>query len=143
MRTTPWLSPADEQKQLVVPPGFEIQLVAAEPDIHKPLNMAFDERGRLWLTCTLEYPYAAPPDRAARDSIKVLEDTDGDGRFEKITTFADGLNIPIGIYPYKRRRASPSAFRTSGTSRTPTATASATSGQSSTARSTTPATRTA
>jgi putative heme-binding domain-containing protein len=101
VRTTPWLSPADEQKAFKLPPGFEINLVAAEPDIQKPLNMAFDERGRIWLTCTVEYPYAAPPDRSAKDSIRVLEDTDGDGRFEKVTVFADGLNIPMGIYPCK------------------------------------------
>ena len=101
VRTTPWLSPADEQKAFQLPPGFEIQLVAAEPDIQKPLNMAFDERGRIWLTCTVEYPYAAPLDRPGRDSIRILEDTDGDGRFEKMTLFADGLNIPIGIYPWK------------------------------------------
>src|SRR5207247_481636 len=101
VRTTPRLSPAEEQKQFKLPPGFEINLVAAEPDIQKPLNMNFDERGRIWLTCTVEYPYAAPPDRPGKDSIRVLEDTDGDGRFEKVTTFADGLNIPIGIYPWK------------------------------------------
>jgi putative heme-binding domain-containing protein len=101
VRVTPWLSPADEQKAFKLPPGFEINLVAAEPDIQKPLNMAFDERGRIWLTCSVEYPYAAPLDKPARDSIRVLEDTDGDGRYEKMTVFADGLNIPIGIYPYK------------------------------------------
>jgi putative heme-binding domain-containing protein len=101
VRTTPWLSPADEQKAFKLPPGFEINLVAAEPDIQKPLNMAFDERGRIWLTNTIEYPYAAPPDRPGQDTIKILEDTDGDGRFEKVTTFADGLNIPMGIYPWK------------------------------------------
>ena len=101
VRTTPWLKPEDEQKAFKLPPGFEIQLVAAEPDIQKPLDMAFDERGRIWLTCSVEYPYAAPLDKPGRDSIRVLEDTDGDGRFEKIHTFADGLNIPIGIYPWK------------------------------------------
>jgi len=101
VRPTPWLSPADEQKLFKLPPGFEIQLVAAEPDIQKPLNMAFDERGRIWLTSTVEYPYAAPAGRPGKDSIRVLEDTDGDGRFEKMTVFADGLNIPIGIYPWK------------------------------------------
>src|SRR6266567_1686824 len=84
VRTTPWLSPADEQKAFKLPPGFEINLVAAEPEIQKPLNMAFDERGRIWLTCTVEYPYAAPLDKPGRDSVRVLEDTDGDGRFEKV-----------------------------------------------------------
>lgn len=101
VRTTPWLSPEDEQKAFKLQPGFEISLVAAEPDIQKPLNMQFDEQGRIWLTCTVEYPYAAPSDRPAKDSIRVLEDTDGDGRFEKVTVFAEGLNIPMGIYPWK------------------------------------------
>lgn len=101
VRTTPWLSPDDEQKAFKLPDGFSINLVAAEPDIQKPLNMQFDERGRIWLTCSVEYPYAAPGDRPAKDSIRVLEDTDGDGKFEKMTIFADGLNIPIGIYPWK------------------------------------------
>lgn len=101
MRTTPWLSPADEQKQFRVPDGFTVTLVAAETEIQKPLNMAFDERGRIWLACTVEYPYAAPLDKPAKDSIRILEDTDHDGRFEKVTIFAEGLNIPIGIYPWK------------------------------------------
>jgi putative heme-binding domain-containing protein len=101
VRTTPWLSPADERKTFKLPPGFEINLVAAEPEIQKPLNMQFDEQGRIWLTCTVEYPYAAPSDRPGKDSIRVLEDTDGDGRFEKVTIFAEGLNIPMGIYPWK------------------------------------------
>jgi putative heme-binding domain-containing protein len=101
VRTTPWLKPEDEQKTFRLPPGFEIQLVAAEPDLMKPMNMAFDARGRLWVTVTQEYPYPAPTNRPARDAIKILEDTNGDGRADKITTFVDGLNIPIGIYPYR------------------------------------------
>ena len=101
VRTTPHLSPAEEQKTFTLPPGFEIQLFAAEPDISKPLNMAFDNRGRLWITNTVEYPYAAPDDRPGRDSIRILEDTDGDGRADKISTFADELNIPIGLLPYQ------------------------------------------
>ena len=63
---------AEEQKALHVPPGFEIQLVAAEPDIHKPLNLAFDDRGRLWVTDTVEYPYPAPQGTRPRDSVKIL-----------------------------------------------------------------------
>ena len=101
VRTTPHLSPAAEQDSFTLPPGFEIQLFASEPDIFKPLKMAFDERGRLWLTNTVEYPYAAPADRPGRDRIRILEDTDGDGRADKFTTFADGLNIPMGLYPYR------------------------------------------
>ncbi len=104
VRPTDPLSPADEQKALLVPDGFEVQFVAAEPDIFKPMNMAFDERGRMWITDSLEYPWAAPLDKPARDSVKILHDTDGDGRADVIKTFADGLNIPIGIYPYPSRK---------------------------------------
>ena len=91
--------PADEQKTFRLPPGFEIQLVAAEPDIHKPLNLAFDDRGRLWVTDTVEYPYPPPPGQQSRDSVKILEDFAPDGLARKITTFASGLVIPIGVLP--------------------------------------------
>jgi putative heme-binding domain-containing protein len=101
IRNTEPLTPKEEQASFVLPPGFEIQLVAAEPDIAKPLNMAFDARGRLWVTSSEEYPIAAPQIRKPKDTIKILEDTTGDGRADKITTFADGLNIPMGLYPYK------------------------------------------
>lgn len=100
VRTTEPLSPADELKSFHLPPGFEIQLFASEPDIQKPLNMAFDAKGRLWVTGSREYPYPVPLDKPSRDTIRILEDTDGDGKADKITTFAEGLNIPIGLYPY-------------------------------------------
>jgi putative heme-binding domain-containing protein len=96
---TPHLSPDAEKKTFKLPPGFEVQLVAAEPDIHKPLNIAFDDQGRLWVSDTVEYPFAAKPGTKPRDTVKVLEDFGPDGRARKITTFADGLNIPIGILP--------------------------------------------
>jgi hypothetical protein len=101
VRPTEPLSPAEEQKTFHLPPGFEVRLFASEPEILKPMNMAFDAKGRLWITESREYPYAAPTDRAGRDHVKILEDTNGDGRADKITTFADGLNIPIGLYPYR------------------------------------------
>jgi len=101
VRPTEWLSPEQEAESFRLPEGFQIELFASEPQISKPLNMAFDGRGRLWITDTVEYPYPAPPDRPGRDSVKVLEDTDGDGRADRITTFAEGLNIPIGLYPYE------------------------------------------
>ena len=101
VRTTQPLAPGEEGASFVVAQGFEVQLVASEPDIAKPMNMAFDARGRLWVSSSLEYPFAAPPDRKPRDTIKILEDTTGDGYADKITTFADGLNIPMGLYPYQ------------------------------------------
>ncbi len=92
-------SPDDEKKAFQLPPGFEAQLVASEPDINKPLNMAFDDRGRLWVTSTVEYPFPAKDGLKGRDCVKILEDFGPDGRARKVTTFADGLNIPIGVLP--------------------------------------------
>src|SRR5439155_20540747 len=92
-------TPEEERKSFHLPPGFAVELVAAEPAIIKPIQMNFDDRGRLWVTQSIEYPFAAPKDRKPRDTIKILEDTDGDGGADKITTFAGGLNIPIGVLP--------------------------------------------
>jgi putative heme-binding domain-containing protein len=97
-------SPADELKKFHLPPGFEVQLVAAEPDIHKPLNMEFDDRGRLWVSETIEYPFPKDPDNPNgpllnKDSVKILEDFGPDGKARKVTTFADKLDIPIGVLP--------------------------------------------
>src|SRR5438552_8512433 len=96
VRTTEPLAPAEELKAFRVPEGFEMQLVAAEPDLRKPMNMAFDAQGRLWLTESREYPFPAPLDKPARDTICVLEDFDEKGKARKVTIFAVGLNIPIG-----------------------------------------------
>jgi len=66
------------------------------------MNVAFDARGRLWMTQSREYPFPVlPVDKKGRDKIMVLEDFDATGRARKITTFVEGLNIPIGLYPYK------------------------------------------
>jgi len=101
VRPTPWQKPEDQQKSFRLPPGFEIQLVAAEPDINKPFNLAFDAQGRLWVTTSIEYPFAAATNKPGRDRIMIFEDFSPDGRARKVTPFADGLNIPIGIHPYK------------------------------------------
>ncbi len=101
IRPTDALTPEQERAALHLPPGFRVQLFAAEPEIQKPMNMQFDARGRLWVSGSTEYPYPVPADRPGRDSIRILEDTNHDGRADKVTTFVDGLSIPIGIYPYK------------------------------------------
>lgn len=100
VRPTAWRNPSDEQSGFHLPAGLEIELVASEPQIHKPMNMAFAADGSLWVTHTIEYPYAAPPDQPARDGVIVLRDRDGDGSLESVEPFITGLNIPIGILPY-------------------------------------------
>jgi putative heme-binding domain-containing protein len=113
VRETDALTPEQERTGLHVPPGFTVQLFASEPMINKPINMAFDTRGRLWVSSTVEYPYAADKSRwsdengtrvkDSRDAIKILADTDGDGKADKVTDFADGLNIPTGVLPWHKR----------------------------------------
>ena len=92
-------TPEQERAGFHLPPGFEAQLVASEPLINKPMNLAFDDRGRLWVTSTVEYPYPAKAGTKARDRVFVLDDFGPDGLARKVTTFADGLNIPIGVLP--------------------------------------------
>src|SRR4051794_14670777 len=72
-------SPEDERKALRLPEGFEIQLVASDPEIHKPMNIAFDDQGRLWLTSTVEYPFPVGPGQTGRDEVKILSDFGPDG----------------------------------------------------------------
>jgi putative membrane-bound dehydrogenase-like protein len=94
---SPALPPAEAQKKFVLPPGFEARLFAAEPDVVNPVAMTWDARGRLWILELYEYPLGAPPGTKPRDRIKILEDTDNDGRADKVTVFADGLNLATGL----------------------------------------------
>ncbi|MCA9053011.1 MAG: c-type cytochrome [Planctomycetaceae bacterium] len=107
------LSPEEQRARFHVPAGFEIQLVASDPDIGQPMNMNFDAQGRLWVTSSVEYPYPVagegvepreerwgnPEDRQPRDWVAVLSGIDDSGKPAQITRFAEGLNIPIGIIP--------------------------------------------
>ncbi|MFK7845104.1 MAG: PVC-type heme-binding CxxCH protein [Rhodothermales bacterium] len=91
------LSPAASIEQAFVEPGFHMELYAAEPEIINPIDMTWDERGRLWVVETIDYPNEFKPERKGLDRIKILEDTDGDGRADKSTIFAEGLNIPTSL----------------------------------------------
>lgn len=91
----PPLSAEEAVQKMVVPEGFSVQIVAKEPDVVNPVGMAIDEKGRFWITESFEYPRREPG--PGRDRVKVLEDTDGDGKVDKTTIFAEGLNIPSGI----------------------------------------------
>src|SRR5687768_12576354 len=94
---TPALTPEVAEKKFTVPPGFEVRLFAAEPMVVNPVAMTWDERGRLWIVELYEYPLGAKPGEKGRDNVKILEDTDNDGRADKVTVFADGLNLATGL----------------------------------------------
>ncbi|MFO1066659.1 MAG: PVC-type heme-binding CxxCH protein [Pirellulales bacterium] len=91
------LPPSDAVARVSVPRGFHAELFAAEPEIGKPLCTTWDERGRLWIAETIDYPNDLKPRGEGRDRIKICEDTDGDGRADKFTVFAEGLSIPTGL----------------------------------------------
>ena len=80
--------------------GFEIGMFADErdfPDLANPMQMTFDNKGRLWVCTMPTYPHYRPGDPLPDDKILILEDTDGDHRADKQTIFADGLHLPIGF----------------------------------------------
>lgn len=91
------LPPEASQQLIQVPPGFDLQLFASEPDIKTPIAGAWDEKGRLWIIETTDYPNQVRPDGKGNDVISILEDTDGDGKADSFKTFADSLNIPTSL----------------------------------------------
>ncbi len=112
-------TPEEAVKRMVVPDGFHVEVFAAEPMVRQPVSACFDERGRLWVVEYLQYPNPAglkpvtvdqylrteydkmpePPPRGARgaDRIKILEDTDGDGRADSVKVFVEGLNLASAL----------------------------------------------
>ena len=95
-------TPSEELAGFHLPEGFVAELVASEPEINKPMNIAFDDRGRLWVTSTVEYPYPVKDGKPARDRVVILSNFAEDGKARSVSTFADGLNIPIGLLPLGR-----------------------------------------
>src|SRR5438093_3916947 len=112
-------SPEEARARMVLPSGFHAEVFASEPMVRQPLSLTFDERGRAWIIEYLQYPNPAglkpvsvdqylrteydrvpePPPKGPRgaDRIKILEDTDGDGKADKVTTFVEGLNLASGL----------------------------------------------
>ena len=82
--------------------GMKVNLFADEkmfPELVAPVQMAWDTKGRLWVACWNSYPRWRPKDEM-KDKIIILEDTDGDGKADKCTTFIDKLNCPTGFEFY-------------------------------------------
>lgn len=113
--------PADAAAKITMAGGYALELVASEPEVRQPIDLRFDERGRLWVVQYLQYPFPAgvkvtsydqyiraefdrvspPPPHHYRgaDKITILEDRDGDGKFETAKTFVDGLNMATSVLP--------------------------------------------
>ena len=90
----------DALTKLKVAPGFKIELFASEtefPDLAKPMQMSFDNKGRLWVATMPSYPHYKPGDPKPNDKIIILEDTNNDGKADKQTVFADHLHLPLGF----------------------------------------------
>ena len=90
-------TPGESMKFIQTPAEFNLELFASEPDITKPISFSFDERGRLWLIETVDYPNEVHDGHPGDDKIKILEDTNGDGRADKFTVFAEHLNIATSL----------------------------------------------
>ena len=92
------LEPKESIKYTQVPADFDLQLFAAEPDVVKPIYVSWDERGRAWVIEARDYPHGLVAEgEPGKADIKICEDTDGDGKADKFTIFADGLNLPTSL----------------------------------------------
>jgi putative membrane-bound dehydrogenase-like protein len=91
------LSPAGSLRYLELPDGFRAELFASEPDIVKVIAKAWDARGRLWVAETVDYPNEQKRPGEGNDRIKICDDTNGDGKADKFTVFADKLSIPTSL----------------------------------------------
>ncbi|WP_439482353.1 PVC-type heme-binding CxxCH protein [Cyclobacterium plantarum] len=98
LRDIPSPDPQIQKDMFHVADGFEVNLFASDPDVVKPIQMNWDAEGRLWVVSSTAYPHLRPGE-SANDKIIVLEDTNGDGKSDKSTVFAEGLITPTGILP--------------------------------------------
>lgn len=89
-------NPSKDLPEMRVQDGFQVELIAAEPDVKQPIAFCFDERGRMWVVEAFSYPNRQPEGQG-KDRIIILEDADGNGSFETRKVFCEGLNLVSGI----------------------------------------------
>lgn len=90
-----------EPGEFRVPADLALTLVASEPNVVDPVALTFDEQGRMFVVEMRDYPYGIGPERKPGGTVRLLEDLDGDGKFEKASLFAEGLSFPTSIAPWK------------------------------------------
>jgi uncharacterized protein len=91
------LEPEESRKHIALPDGLEAKLFVSEPRIGKPITMTWDHLGRLYVAETVDYPNEMQPKGQGRDRISIVEDTDGDGKADRVSPFADNLSIPTSL----------------------------------------------
>ena len=95
------LTPSDSLKAMHLSDDFHPELFAAEPDVMSPVEMVFDENGKVYVAEMLDYPDDPPAGKPARSRVRLLVDADGDGKYEKNTIFAGEVLAVSGILPWK------------------------------------------
>src|SRR5204863_7793184 len=95
------MTPEDSLKAMHLSEDFHVELFAREPDVMSPVEMAFDENGKIYLAEMMDYPEDPPAGKPARSRIRLLEDTNGDGKIDRATVFADNVLAVSGFMPWK------------------------------------------
>jgi putative membrane-bound dehydrogenase-like protein len=93
----PFLKPAEAVAKMSIPDGFEVSVFASEPDIAEPIAFCFDDRGRMWVAENFNYQTRRQHTDEQVSRIQILEDTNGDGVFDKKKTFTDKLTFTSGL----------------------------------------------
>ena len=89
-------------KTIRVRPGMKVELVAAEPLVMDPVDVAWGPDGRMWVVEMTDYPNGINDDGTPGGRVRFLEDTDGDGLYDKSTLFAEKLNFPNSVLPWRK-----------------------------------------
>lgn len=95
-------SPEAALKSMYPRPGFTVELVAAEPLVMDPIAFAWGADGKFWVVEMADYPLGIDGQGKHGGRVRYLEDTNGDGRYDKSTLFLDGLGYPSGVWPWRK-----------------------------------------
>src|SRR5215213_6193232 len=95
------ISPEESLRKIHVTPGFRVELVVAEPLTLDPVAIDWDTAGRLWVVEMADYPLGMDGKGKAGGRVRVIEDSNADGKYDRSKVFAEGLNFPTGIITWR------------------------------------------
>ncbi|MEZ6046618.1 MAG: hypothetical protein R3C11_13800 [Planctomycetaceae bacterium] len=96
------LGPVDATKSWKVPEGYEVELVASEPLVADPVNFNFGPDGRLWVVQMSDYPRGLKDEGIPGGQVRILSDTNNDGKMDSVQIFLEGLSYPTGVMPWRK-----------------------------------------